>query len=155
MFLIQSESDLRNAFRPRERDQVAVPPELRFPLLVRGCRSWVDPAGFRTFLVLEEPQSKRPLGIVFQRDHGGAPVSAMCDWCHSPGSSMDIGLLTTEVSSKRRVGVNVCLDLRCAEKVEEAANLAGKSALDLHDQLVARMVRFAHEGLGIDYVPVS
>jgi hypothetical protein len=79
----------------------------------------------------------------------------MCDWCHAYGSSDEIGLLTAEASSKRRVGVHLCLDLRCGEKLETAANLAGRNPRVLAGRLVERMVRFAQEGLGIDFVPAA
>lgn len=154
MFLIQSETDLLNAFRPRERHHVELLPEFRFPLLVRGHRAWTDPHGFRTFLVLSEPNSNRPMGIIFQRDPGGGvPVAQMCDWCHNSGTSNQIGLLTATASSRRRVGVNVCLDLSCADKIEEAAYLQGRHPDEQLRRLNERMVRFAREGLRIDYVP--
>ncbi len=101
MLLIHSEADLLAAFRPRDREVVVLPPPLRYPLLVRDHRAWVDPQGFRTFLVLAEPGGRRPMGVVFQRDSGGGvPVSQMCDWCHASGSSNEIGLLTTAASSR-------------------------------------------------------
>ncbi|HLL54344.1 MAG TPA: FBP domain-containing protein [Myxococcaceae bacterium] len=155
MFLIETEKDLLNAFRPRDRKQVELPPDFRFPHVLRDYTAWSDPQGVRTFLVLMEPLSKRPMGIAFERDHGGGSKGSMCDWCHAFGSSNEIGMLTAEVSSKRRVGVHVCLDLRCAEKIEQAANLAGRNARELTRQAVERMVRFAHEALGIKSVPAA
>jgi hypothetical protein len=152
MLLIQSEAHLLAAFRPRDRESVVLAPPMRYPLLVREHRAWVDPQGFRTFLILAEPGGRRPLGIVFQRDAGGGvPVSQMCDWCHATGSSNEIGLLTTAASSRRRVGVNVCLDLRCAEKLEDEASRSGRNHRELVGRLNERMLRFAREGLGIDF----
>jgi hypothetical protein len=156
MLLIQTETDLVAAFRPRDRAQVALPPGTRLPLLVRDYRAWLDPQGFRTFLVLAEPGGRRPMGIVFEREaRGGAPVSQLCDWCHCSGSSQDIGLLTTSATSKRRVGVNVCLDLTCSDKLEDLARLTGRNQRDLAAGLASRMLRFAREGLGMDFAAVT
>ena len=74
----------------------------------------------------------------------------MCDWCHWSGGGNSVGLLTAQASSKRRVGVNLCLDLSCGAKLESAANLAGRNPVEAARQLQARILRFAHEGLGID-----
>jgi hypothetical protein len=103
-----------------------------------------------------EPRSQRPMGIAFRRDQqGGGVASQMCDWCHCQGSSNEVGLLTAEATSRRRVGVTLCLDLRCAEKLDQAANLAGRSPRELHRRMLESMARFAHEGLGIDFVPAA
>jgi hypothetical protein len=67
------------------------------------------------------------------------------------GSAAEIGLLTTDVDAKRRVGVNLCLDLRCSERLESRTNLAGGSALDENKKLIERMARFAQEALGIGF----
>jgi len=157
MFRIETETALLNAFRPRDRKHVEVPQDFHFPRFVRDYVAWSDPYNTRTFVVFTDPNSGRPLGIVFRRDQqpGGASTSHMCDWCHSTGSSMEIGLLTAEASSKRRVGVNLCLDLRCSEKLETAANLAGKNPRTLIRQMVERMEKFAHDGLGIDFVAAA
>lgn len=154
MFLIQTEKDLLQAFRPRDREKVELPEGIKFPLFVRDYLSWVDPAGVRVFLMFPLPGSKRPVGIAFRRDSpGGGAVSHMCDWCHSYGSSNEIGLLTTDSSSKRRVGVNLCLDLRCKEKLEAAADLAGRDPREPIQALMERMVTFAREALRIESVP--
>jgi hypothetical protein len=155
MFRLQTETDLLNAFRPRDRKHVELPPGFRFPHFVRHYLAWSDPTGIHTYLVMLEPKSGRPMGIAFKRDHSGAGVPAMCDWCHSPGSSASVGLLSANANSKRIVGVHVCLDLGCAERVETTANLAGRSVRDLTDKVMERMLRFAREGLGIDFVPAS
>ena len=67
-----------------------------------------------------------------------------------PTSADQIGLLTTDVDAKRRVGVNLCLDLRCNEKLEATTNMAGGSVLDENKQLIERMARFASEALGME-----
>jgi hypothetical protein len=155
MFRIETETDLMNAFRPRDRKHVELPPDFRFPHFVRDYVAWSDPSGVHTFLVLQEPKSGRPMGIAFKRDHSGGGVPAMCDWCLSSGSSNSIGLLAAKANSKRIVGVHVCLDLRCSERIETTANLSGRNARDLIRKMMERMERFAREGLGIDFVPTA
>jgi hypothetical protein len=151
MFRIESEKEFLNAFRSRDRKVVEPPKGTRFPLFVRDYLAWVDPYGVRVFLVFQAPGNPRPIGIAFRRDQQGdkALVSRLCEWCHASGSADQIGLLTTDLDSKRRVGVNLCLDLRCGEKLESAANLAGKSAVDDSKRLIEKMARFASEGLGL------
>jgi FBP C-terminal treble-clef zinc-finger len=152
MFRIENEKELLSAFRSRDRKHVELPRGTRLPLFVRDYLAWVDPYGVRVFLVFTAPGSKRLTGIAFRRDQQGDPTHAphMCDWCLSPGTSDQIGLLTTDVDSKRRVGINLCLDLRCREKLEMAMNLAGRSVLDETQRMLERMTRFATEALGMD-----
>ncbi|WNG33269.1 hypothetical protein F0U61_06300 [Archangium violaceum] len=152
MFRIETEKELLSAFRSRDRKFVDLPKGTSLPLFVRDYLAWVDPYGVRVFLVFTAPGSKRPTGIAFRRDQQGDKALALrvCDWCRASGSADQIGLLTTDVDSKRRVGVNLCLDLRCNEKLETAANLSGRSALDDIKTLSERMSRFASEALGME-----
>ena len=152
MFRIETEKELLGAFRSRDRKHVELPKGTRLPLFVRDYLAWVDPYGVRVFLVFAPPGSKRLTGIVFRRDQQGDKAGAphVCDWCLCPGAGDQIGLLTTDVDAKRRVGVNLCLDLRCREKLETAMNLAGRSVVDESHKLLERMARFASEALGID-----
>jgi hypothetical protein len=153
MFRIETEKELLNAFRSRDRKHVELPKGTRLPLFVRDYFAWVDPYGVRTFVVFTAPGSKRPTGLVFRRDQQGDKTLALgvCEWCRAPGSSDQIGLLTTDVDSKRRVGVNVCLDLRCKEKVEAAMNMEGRSPVEPTQQVIERMARFASEALGMEF----
>ncbi len=73
----------------------------------------------------------------------------VCDWCRNSGGTEQIGLLTTDVDSKRRVGVYLCQDLRCNERLETTTNLAGRSLVEESQKLVERMSRFASEALGL------
>ncbi|WP_224365534.1 FBP domain-containing protein [Hyalangium versicolor] len=152
MFQIQSEKEFLNAFRSRDRKTVELPKGTRFPLFVRDYLSWVDPYGVRVFLVFKAPSNARPIGIAFRRDQQGDKTlhGRMCEWCHANGTADVIGLLTTDLDSKRRVGVNLCLDLRCNERLETMANMSGRSAVDDSKELLEKMARFASEGLGID-----
>jgi hypothetical protein len=153
MFRIETEKELLNAFRSRDRKHVELPKGTQLPLFVRDYLAWVDPYGVRVFLVFTAPGSNKPTGIAFRRDQQGDKTTAIgvCDWCRAAGATDQIGLLTTDVDSKRRVGVNVCLDLRCNEKMEAAANMSGRSVLDDTQQLIERMARFANEALGIEF----
>lgn len=155
MFRLETEQDLLRTFRARDRKHVELPPGLRFPLFVPDYLAWVDPHGVRTFLVFSEPGSRLPIGIAFRREPSGpgAPVGGMCDWCHHSGSSQEIGFLTTEASSRRTVGVHVCLDLRCKQHLEEDANRTGRHPLPPTKALLGRMRQFAREALGIEVAP--
>ncbi len=132
-----------------------LPRGTRLPLNVRDYLAWVDPYGVRVFLVFCAPGSKRLTGIAFRRDQQGdkSLASQVCDWCLSPSGAGQVGLLTTDVDAKRRVGVNLCLDLRCNERLETAANLSGRSAVEDTKRLLERMSRFASEALGLELQP--
>lgn len=155
MFQIESEKEFLGAFRSRDRKVVEPPKGTRFPLFVRDYLAWVDPYGVRVFLVFSPPGAQRPIGIAFRRDQQGDKTltGRVCDWCHANGSADQIGLLTTDLDSKRRVGVNLCLDLRCGEKLETMANLSGRNVLEESKKLLARMARFASESLGLPADP--
>lgn len=151
MFLLEDDRALINAFRPRDRRLIEMPADVSFPFFVRDYLAWTETSGARVYLIFAEPGSRRPIGIIFRRDtSGGAPIAQMCDWCHSYGSSNEVGLLTTDASNKRRVGVHLCLDLRCKDKLEDAANRSGHHPLPVLERLQERMFRFAHEALGIE-----
>jgi hypothetical protein len=156
VFRIETERDLLHAFRPRDRKAVELPEGIKFPLFVRDYLAWTEPAGTRVFLVVPSPGGgPRPLGIAFRRDSQGGSGSCLCDWCHSYGTLGEVGLLTTDVNSKRRVGMNLCVDLRCKEKLETAADLSGRHTRELMAPMMERISRFAREALRIETVPVD
>ena len=152
MFRIETEKELLNAFRSRDRKHVELPKGTKLPLFVRDYLSWVDPYGVRVFLVFTAPGSKRLTGIAFRRDQQGDKTLAVrvCDWCRNASGGDQIGLLTTDVDSKRRVGVNLCLDLRCNERLESTTDLAGANLQEAIRQMTERMARFATEALGME-----
>lgn len=152
MFRIETEKQLLNAFRSRDRKYVELPKGTKLPLFVRDYFSWVDPYGVRVFLVFSAPGSKALTGIAFRRDQQGEKLSAprVCDWCLNYGGSDQVGLLTTDVDSKRRVGVMLCLDLRCNERLESAADRSGRSYVEDSKRMMGRMARFATEALGLN-----
>jgi FBP C-terminal treble-clef zinc-finger len=151
MFILNDQQELTRAFRPRDQRGLELPGDLSFPKFVRNYLAWVDEAGARTFVVFQN-EAGQTLGLAFRRDQdksGGA--SQLCGWCHTV--SPDVGLITTDKNSKRRVGVLVCRDLSCAAKLDEAADLAGTSSVEPKRRQLERMRRFAREGLGIERVP--
>ena len=151
MFRLETDRTLIEAFRPRDRRVIEMPESVRFPLFVRDYLAWTETSGARVYLVFAAPGSRRPIGLIFRRDlQDSGATSRMCDWCHSYGSSHEVGLLTTDVNSKRRVGVHLCVDLRCKEKLEDVADRAGRHPIEALKQLQERMYRFAHEALGIE-----
>ena len=145
MFSLDSESALREAFRPRDRDALQ-PPPLTFPLFVRDYLSWVDPGGVHACVVFNLGRGPAT-GIAFRR--AGA-VPGMCDWCHTFDPPGGVSLLTADRNSKKRVGVYVCADLGCKTRLEDAALRAGRSPLDDLKALLGRMGQFAEQALGID-----
>ncbi len=151
MFRFETDRALIESFRPRDRRVIEMPDGITFPFFVRDYLAWTETSGARVYLIFTAPGSRKPIGLIFRRDSmGGEPTSSMCEWCHSSGSSHEVGLLTTDVNNKRRVGVTLCLDLRCKEKLEDAADRAGRHPREVLEQLNARMFRFAHEALGIE-----
>lgn len=150
MFKLDSEQALLESFRPKDRGVVEVAKGLTLPLFVRDYLAWTHPAGGRVYLVFATPGGV-PTGIVFDTNGGpGAAVPQMCDWCHQSSAGNGVALLTATLNGRKRVGVNVCSDLSCKDKLEDAANRAGFSALDSKKRLVERMGRFASEALQID-----
>jgi hypothetical protein len=149
MFKLDTEQALLDAFRPRDRSLVELPPGTAFPFIVRHYRAWAHPAGGRVYLLFAVPGGA-PTGIVL--DSNGSPpiVPAMCDWCHCSSSGTGVGLLTARVHSKKTAGVQVCADLGCQRKLEDDANRSGRNVRPALDALVARMGRFASEALKID-----
>ncbi|WP_224360756.1 FBP domain-containing protein [Hyalangium versicolor] len=157
MFRLETDRVLIESFRPRDRRVIEMPAEVTFPLFVRDYLAWTETSGARVYLVFTAPGSRKPIGIIFRRDttDSGAMSSRICDWCHSYGSASEVGLLTTDVNNKRRVGVCLCVDLRCKEKLEDAADRAGRQPREALEQLKERMFRFAHEALGIEAQPAA
>jgi treble-clef zinc-finger protein len=149
MFQLKTEEMLIKTFRPRDRAGMELPSDLKFPLFVRDYVAWREPSGTGVRLVFG-PVGGVPTGIFFRRAHGEPNTAQMCEWCHSGGGADQIGLMTADVNSRKRAGITICLDLRCQEKIEDAANRAGRSALEAKRALLERIAKFAQEALGID-----
>jgi hypothetical protein len=125
MFLIRSDKELMDCFRRQDQAEVFIPADLALPQVVKDYLTWTEPSGARAYLVFQDESFKTPFGIVFRRDQTAGPsVAAMCDWCHSVRSGIEIGVLTVSTNSKKRAGVSLCRDLSCADKIrsEPSAN---------------------------------
>lgn len=152
MLRIGTEDEMKQAFRPIDQEAVQFPSDLQFPLLVKGYMAWVEPSGHRTYLVYEDPTKGVPRGVVFKRTHATADQpAAMCDWCHSVRGRGAVGLLTTSVSPKKRIGLTLCRDLDCKEHLEKGPGVNDlRESLDRDDkrrQIVGRMNDFARRNL--------
>ena len=142
MFLIQSEKQLIDSFFPKDQRRLELPQGMRYPLVVRDYFAWGEPGGSKVFLLFAEPGAQKPIGIVFEREHPtGTPTAAICEWCHSFGSSNQIGLLTLEVTPRRRVGVQLCRDLSCRQKIEMNLSLSPLAAQARSRRVVEEMSR--------------
>lgn len=127
-FTITSKEELVQAFRIRDQKKLILPEKLKFPFKVKPYLTWREPSSVYTYLVFKLPIWDLPRGVAFKRTHiSGEPSGGLCNWCHSYGSSEEISLLNVTMSSKESSSYYICNDLRCAEKIEEAANLAGKN----------------------------
>lgn len=119
MIAIASEQELKSAFRPIDRDEVLVPAQLVFPIKLTDYIAWMEPSGHRVYLLFQEPDGSGARGLVFKRTHssGSEPVMQMCQWCHSVRAGDAVRLLTVKADSRRTVGLHLCGDLSCKEKV--------------------------------------
>jgi len=152
MFKLETEADLLATFRPKDRKIVELAPEIALPIFVRNYLTWKHPGGSYVYLVFATPGGV-PTGIAFDSNGGGGPgpaVPAMCDWCHLSTGGNHVGLLTARRNAKKRVGVHVCSDLSCQQRLEEEADRQGRSVLPWMEKLIERMGRFASESLDID-----
>ena len=149
MFKIDSEAALLDTFRPKDRKLVEFAADLKLPLILRDYFAWSHPAGGRVYVVFA-PKGGVPTGIAFDTNGGtGAPVPQMCEWCHSPGLGTQVALLTAKLHGKKRVGVHLCADLSCKQKLEDDANRSGTSATKAIERAVERMGKFATDALNI------
>lgn len=150
MFRLESEEALLATFRPKDRKAVQLVPEIQLPLFVRDYLAWKHPAGSYLYLVFSAPGGV-PTGITFDTNGSVGPsVPAMCDWCHCSSAGTEVSLLTAQRNARKLVGVHVCSDLSCKQKLEEEADRQGKSVVPAMEKLIERMARFATEALDID-----
>ncbi len=146
-FEIESETELTSFFRLRDRARVIVRRDLDLPMRVQYYFTWGDPSGAYRYLLLKKPGWENPMGLVF-RNRGSSSEAAsgsICDWCHAYGSSNQIGLLTAMVSAKRTVGMMLCLDLSCGDKIENNPSSSNKDPETRILQVCEKMGRFFDE----------
>jgi hypothetical protein len=150
MFKLDTEQQLLDTFRPKDAQLVQLVPEVMPPKFVRSYLAWKHPAGNYVFLVFAVPNGT-PTGIVFESNGGtSAAVPSMCDWCHCYGIGAKVAMLTARLNAKKRVGVYVCSDLSCQQKLEDEADRAGRSVVPDLEKLIERMGKFASDALKID-----
>jgi hypothetical protein len=151
MIRIASEAQLLESFRDLDRDEVEISKDLHFPMLVKDYLTWSDPGGHRVYLVFSEPGHKTPLGVVFRRSSSGAVPPQMCEWCHSVRGGDGVMLLTATASSQKRVGIHLCRDLSCKDKVESAPGAndfpESLSSRERTQRILQRMSQFARRAI--------
>lgn len=140
LFTIASEEELFECFRPRDQAKLLVPDNLRFPLNVRSYLTWREPSGVYTYLVIKMPNWDLPRGVAFKRTAaGGELMGGLCSWCHSYGTSEEIGMLSVTMNSSVSSSYFLCKDLSCIEKIEDTAARAGKDPDKYVNILLYRM----------------
>lgn len=143
IFSIETEKEFIEAFRYRDQKKLVLPPNLKFPMKIRSYYTWRESSGVYTYLIYKSPAWDRPRAVAFKRaHHSGEPVGGLCGWCNSYGTSEEIGMMSVPMSSEVSYGYLLCQDLRCVEKIEEAAALAGRSPEKWISQLYSRMDKF-------------
>lgn len=140
MFELSTEAALVATFRAVDRRRVELSDDLRLPIVVNDYLAW--PFGKRVFLVFALPGAA-PRGIVFDAEEPGPPGHHMCDWCQQIGLGARVGLLTARRDRERTVGVLVCSDLGCRDRLEDLADRRGVDVAPKIHSLLTRMSRFA------------
>lgn len=143
-FRIESEEELLKFFSEKDQKKVLLPKSISYPIEVPHYYTWRESSGVYVYLVFKKPEWKAPIGLVFKRTYQGATVnnSRLCDWCLSYGLSDQVGMLSVTLNSRVSIGMMLCLDLCCIHRLEEAAELSGKSFQKLSRQLEERIGRF-------------
>lgn len=137
-FALESEENLLRCFRDRDQKKLVLPKNLPFPMGIRSYLTWKESSGVYTYLVFKKPNWDLPKGLVFKRVNAEFS-GGLCSWCNSYGSSEEIGILSVAVNSSVSFSYVICSDLRCIEKIEEMAALAGKNPEKWVHQLYDRI----------------
>lgn len=140
MFKLANERTLLATFRPADRRLVEITRDVSLPLRVNDYITWSF--GRRSYLVFASPGGA-PRGIVFQADGGGAPVPHMCEWCHAVAPGTRVSMLTARRDRKSTIGILVCADLGCRERLEDRADRIGADVAPAMAKLLSRMNQFA------------
>jgi hypothetical protein len=137
-FKIDSEVDLVNTFGEREQRRVILP-DTTYPIRARYYYAWKESSGVYTYLVFRKPEWKTPRGLLFKRSRGRADNSRMCDWCLSVGTSDQVGMLGLDLNTRQSIGIILCTDLGCINRLQDAAILGGKDFDKLAQQLLDKI----------------
>lgn len=150
--VIDIESDLVEAFRTRDRKLLYIPDSMKFPLRFEHYLTWSEPTGNYQFLLFRKYGREELVGMVLDRSNAGQPGrTQMCCWCQTTGSSDKIDMLSISVNAKTIVGVILCVDLSCFEKLETTAKTSKKSVDRLASEVVDRMTHFYEEKLEVNH----
>lgn len=137
-FAIESEESFINCFRDRDQKKLILPTGLTYPFRVRSYLTWKESSNVYTYLIFKRPNWDLPRGLVFKRVNTEFP-GGLCSWCNCYGTTDEIGMLSVSVNSSVGFSYILCSDLRCVEKIEEAAALGGKNPEKWIHQLYDRM----------------
>lgn len=148
-FNIASETELMRCFSERLHSKVILGREIELPLRAQYYFTWGESSGVYRYLVFKKPGWDSPRGVVFRvgSSNTEGATGGICDWCHSYGGSGQVGLLTTTVSSKRTVGMMLCRDLSCGDKIENAPSQSGRNPEVRILEVCDRIGRFFDETL--------
>jgi hypothetical protein len=143
-FTLRSEADLLATFRSQDQESVVLPKHALYPVPVEHYYAWTEPSGVYTYIIFKRPDWEVPMGLVFQRNGSGSHFgpAGMCEWCHTPGASDEVGLLTTTVNRKLSGGTWLCLDLSCTQKIEERTGMGGANTERQTQKLCQRIGDF-------------
>jgi hypothetical protein len=103
-------------------------------------------------LLFNDPKSNTLTGITFRRTHSTADAPAgMCDWCHSVRGGDSVGLMTVQVDKSKTIGLMLCRDLSCREKVTgkpDRNDIRESLSVDQKQRrILERMSEFARKNL--------
>lgn len=142
-FSIESKDDLIKAFRLRDQKKLIFPADFSFPIRIQSFLAWKELSGVYTYLVFKKSNWDLPRGITFKRmSQGDAATGGLCGWCHSYGTSEEIGMLSVTMDPNITCGYILCQDLSCIEKIEENSARAGKNPENAIYQLYSRIEKF-------------
>jgi hypothetical protein len=138
-FQIQSETELVSLFGEKEQRRVILPANTQFPIKAQYYYAWKESSGVYTYLVFKKPSWDKPRGLLFKRTRVTTRMAGMCDWCLSIGSSDQVGMLGLDVNSRQSIGMILCTDLGCIERLQEASVLSGKNFDKLAQGLITKI----------------
>ena len=149
-FTLRSDADLLATFRSFDQKSVVLPKWARYPLSIQHYYAWTEPSGVYTYIIFKRVDQEIPQGLMLQKNGAGSSHSpaGMCDWCHTSGTSDEIGLLTTTLTPHSTGGTWLCLDLSCIQKIEERAGVAGKNTDKLTQKLCKKISEFYARAIG-------
>jgi hypothetical protein len=150
MSQIADDIGLARCFREIDRAEVEPPEHARFPLEIDRYFAWTS--GPRAFLLFRAAAAEPLRGIVFHRNTSSVPdLVTMCEWCHAVRGHGRVKLLSARSDARRHIGLYLCSDLGCLEKLHEVPgpdDLFDGVDVDVRrEQILARIAHFANRRL--------